>query len=165
MRNRLIIMAIPSAVRLVLHAAVHPGADRHIAMRGMGEPMTDSLRANSPARCAAPTTRQRPWPVATLVSLFLAALAQTGQGQQTGTASNGQLAGSAPAAEVVLKPGDLLRITVWRKPEYSGEFGIATDGTVLHPLYRNMRVAGVSMAELEARFREYLKGLEADPQF
>src|SRR5215218_6153155 len=43
----------------------------------------------------------------------------------------------APRTEAVsLSPGDSVRITVWRKPEFSGDFIVAPDGTISHPLYR-----------------------------
>jgi polysaccharide export outer membrane protein len=64
-----------------------------------------------------------------------------------------------------LKPGDVLRISVWRKPELSGDFVIAGDGTVSHPLYREVRVTGVPLSEVETRVREFLTKLETNPQF
>jgi len=64
-----------------------------------------------------------------------------------------------------LNPGDVLRITVWRKPELSGDFVIASDGTVSHPLYREIRVTGIPLDAVESRIREYLTKLEANPQF
>jgi polysaccharide export outer membrane protein len=54
---------------------------------------------------------------------------------------------------------------VWRKPELSGDFVVAGDGTVSHPLYRDVRVTGVPLATVEARLREFLGKLEANPQF
>src|SRR5829696_4609079 len=47
----------------------------------------------------------------------------------------------APAAQAVLTPGDSVRIEVWRKPEFSGDFVVAPDGTITHPLFRSVRVA------------------------
>jgi protein involved in polysaccharide export with SLBB domain len=64
-----------------------------------------------------------------------------------------------------LSPGDVLRITVWRKPELSGEFLIAADGSISHPLYRDVRVTGITMAAVESRLRDFLATLEAKPQF
>lgn len=66
---------------------------------------------------------------------------------------------------IALNPGDVLRITVWRKPELSGEFVVAGDGTVSHPLYRDVRVTGIPIEAVEARLREFLMKLEANPQF
>ena len=74
---------------------------------------------------------------------------------------------SPPTASVnsALNPGDVVRITVWRKPELSGDFVIAGDGTVSHPLYRTVRVTGISLSAVDARLREFLATLEANPQF
>jgi polysaccharide export outer membrane protein len=74
---------------------------------------------------------------------------------------------AAPAASAssTLNPGDLVRITVWRKPELSGDFVIASDGTVSHPLYRGVRVTGIPLAAVEARLRDFLGTLEENPQF
>jgi len=70
-----------------------------------------------------------------------------------------------PRDSSALAPGDVVRITVWRKPELSGEFVVTADGSVAHPLYREVRVAGVPLATAEQRLRTYLEKLEANPQF
>jgi len=64
-----------------------------------------------------------------------------------------------------LAPGDAVRITVWRKPELSGEFAITANGTVAHPLYREVQVAGMPLAAAERRLRAVLEKYEANPQF
>jgi polysaccharide biosynthesis/export protein len=65
----------------------------------------------------------------------------------------------------VLSPGDSVRIVVWRKPELSGDFVVAPDGTITHPLYRAVRVAGVPFARAEASVRSFLTQFEENPQF
>jgi polysaccharide biosynthesis/export protein len=70
-----------------------------------------------------------------------------------------------PPDQTVLSPGDTLRITVWRKPEFSGEFVIGADGTVIHPLFRSVRVAGVPIATAEANIRNFLLQYDQNPQF
>ena len=72
---------------------------------------------------------------------------------------------SGPVASGALNPGDVVRITVWRKPELSGDFVVAGDGSVSHPLYREVRVTGIPLAAVEARLREFLGKLETNPQF
>lgn len=72
----------------------------------------------------------------------------------------------APRAEAVtLNPGDSVRITVWRKPEFSGDFIVSPDGSISHPLYRTVRVGGVPFATAEANLRTFLARFEQDPQF
>lgn len=73
--------------------------------------------------------------------------------------------GSAAAREAVLMPGDMVRITVWRQPELSGDFAVAADGSIRHPLYQAVKVAGVGTTAAEARLREFLGRLESTPQF
>lgn len=72
----------------------------------------------------------------------------------------------APATgEGVLSPGDIIRITVWRKPEMSGEFTIAPDGSIAHPLYQEVRVSGLPLDSAVARVRAFLSRDEANPAF
>lgn len=65
----------------------------------------------------------------------------------------------------VIRPGDAVRITVWRNEELSGEFDVGEDGTIRHPLYREIRVAGLTAREAETRVGEFLQRYEASPQF
>ncbi len=72
----------------------------------------------------------------------------------------------APAASgPMLQPGDTIRIQVWRKPEFSGDFVVGADGTVTHPLYRAVRVAGVPLQTAEANIRRFLSEYDQNPQF
>ena len=64
-----------------------------------------------------------------------------------------------------LRPGDALRVTVWRQPEFSGEFVINPDSTVAHPLLQAVRVGGVSVSVARARLRDFLSGYEQNPRF
>ncbi|MEP6506731.1 MAG: polysaccharide biosynthesis/export family protein [Gemmatimonadales bacterium] len=73
---------------------------------------------------------------------------------------------AAPAAGTGgLNPGDQIRIVVWRKPEFSGDFPIAANGTIIHPLYREVHVTGVPLSVVEDRLRTYLTRYETTPQF
>jgi polysaccharide export outer membrane protein len=72
----------------------------------------------------------------------------------------------APSADqVILAPGDSVRVVVWRKPEMSGDFIVAPDGTISHPLYRAVRVGGVPFSTAEINIRNFLARFEQDPQF
>jgi protein involved in polysaccharide export with SLBB domain len=73
--------------------------------------------------------------------------------------------GNQEAAAATLAPGDLLRITVWRHPEYSGDFLVAPDGSVTHPLYREVNVAGIPLQVVEERVRTFLARYETNPAF
>ena len=62
-------------------------------------------------------------------------------------------------------PGDLIRITVWRNPELSGEFVVGQDGTISHPLYKQVSVVGIPLDSIESRIRRFLTQYEANPTF
>ncbi|HEY0970466.1 MAG TPA: polysaccharide biosynthesis/export family protein [Gemmatimonadales bacterium] len=64
----------------------------------------------------------------------------------------------------VLQPGDAVRLTVWRKPELSGEFIVSTDSSLRHPLYQSVPVAGVPLSEATERLRVFLSRYENEPQ-
>lgn len=65
-------------------------------------------------------------------------------------------AAQGTASEPVLSPGDMVRIMVWQKPEFSGEFIVAADGGIRHPLYQDAKVAGVPMTTATERIRQRL---------
>jgi polysaccharide export outer membrane protein len=75
---------------------------------------------------------------------------------------------AAPAVDadpVVLRPGDSMKLTVWRQPELSGEFTIDNDSSLAHPLYHSVKVAGVPFSTVEQRLRTFLEQYDANPQF
>lgn len=69
------------------------------------------------------------------------------------------------AQQAMLAPGDSVRIVVWRKPEFSGDFVVAPDNTITHPLFRAVRVGGVPFATAEANVQSFLARFEENPQF
>jgi polysaccharide export outer membrane protein len=71
----------------------------------------------------------------------------------------------AAVAEAGLRPGDAVRITVWRRPELSGEFIVDADGGLAHPLYRAVRLTDVSVAVAESRLKTFLATFESNPSF
>jgi polysaccharide export outer membrane protein len=71
----------------------------------------------------------------------------------------------ASSEQAVLTPGDSVRIVVWRKPEFSGDFVVAPNGTITHPLFRSVQVAGVPFATAEANLRRFLARFEYNPEF
>ena len=64
-----------------------------------------------------------------------------------------------------LAPGDQIRIVVWRKPEMSCDCVVAGNGTIVHPLYREVQVIGVPLSTVEDRLRTFLARYEQNPQF
>jgi polysaccharide export outer membrane protein len=64
-----------------------------------------------------------------------------------------------------LNPGDQIRIVVWKNPQMSGDFAIAANGTISHPLYREISVVGIPFSVVEALLRTFLTRYETTPQF
>ena len=78
--------------------------------------------------------------------------------------------GSTAAAQTirqaaVLQPGDEIRIKVWRDSEMSGDLGIAPDGSLIHPVFRAVKVTGIPLADVETRIRTFLLRYQTEPQF
>jgi polysaccharide biosynthesis/export protein len=69
--------------------------------------------------------------------------------------------GSARSAELVLRPGDMLRITVWPNNDVGGEFVVEETGFVYLPLLEAVRVGGVPLdrvrQELRGRYGEAMR--------
>ena len=81
-------------------------------------------------------------------------------------AAPGRTAAQEPggAADGGLRAGDVVEVTVWQRDELSGEFTVAPDGSLNHPLYRQIRVTGIPATQIEQRLREFLSAYEANPQ-
>jgi polysaccharide biosynthesis/export protein len=60
---------------------------------------------------------------------------------------------SAAGTDLVLRPGDLLRITVWPNSELGGEFGIDEEGYVHLPVLAAVRVAGIPLDRVREELR------------
>lgn len=70
----------------------------------------------------------------------------------------------AGTSSFTLRPGDAVRVTVWRQPELSGDFRVSNEGTLQHPLYRSVQVTGVPLPVVEQRVRELVLTYVATPQ-
>jgi len=62
-----------------------------------------------------------------------------------------------------LAPGDSIRIDVWRYAEFSGQFGIDSEGRIAHPLYRDVRATEVPLDGLDDSIRELLRAYIDEP--
>jgi protein involved in polysaccharide export with SLBB domain len=68
-------------------------------------------------------------------------------------------------AGVVLAPGDVIHIDVFRNKELSGEFPIAPDGSITHPLYHELKVAGLPLDSVHSMLRSFIARYETNPNF
>ncbi len=75
-------------------------------------------------------------------------------------------AATAPARDtsVVLQPGDMVKVTVWRNAEMSGDFQVGVNGALRHPLYQQVPIAGLPMSEVEKRLTAFLERFVENPQ-
>lgn len=76
-----------------------------------------------------------------------------------------RLPAQTPESTEGLNPGDQIRIVVWRNAELSGDFSIAPNGTITHPLYREVQVTGLPLSAVEDRLRTFLTRYTTNPQF
>jgi len=68
--------------------------------------------------------------------------------------------------DLALQPGDHVKITViGEDKDLSGEFEVAPDGTLKHPLYSQVNVAGVPLPMLKDRFGSFLRRFQKEPKF
>ncbi len=71
----------------------------------------------------------------------------------------------AAADSAFLRPGDLIRLQVFRQPEFSGEFVVSPEGTIQHPLLNSVSVVGVPRTVIRERLRQALSRFEREPNF
>jgi protein involved in polysaccharide export with SLBB domain len=89
-----------------------------------------------------------------LLSFFLSAMVPAASGQELARIQSGP----------VLQVGDVIRISVWRKPELSGEFKVSADSSIADPFYMSVRVAGVPLSVVNERVRSHVALYETEPQ-
>ena len=94
-----------------------------------------------------------------LALLLPAALPHRAPAQQT-------VAGAIAAADsAVLSPGDVIRLSVFRQTELSGDFPIGPEGTIQHPLLADVSVVNVPRSVVRERLRVALARYEREPNF
>ena len=63
-----------------------------------------------------------------------------------------------------LTSGDMLKVTVYKEPDLSGEFEVKDDGTITYPLLGSVDLKGLTTVEAEAKIAGLLKqGYVANP--
>jgi protein involved in polysaccharide export with SLBB domain len=68
------------------------------------------------------------------------------------------LAVAQQATGYVLAPGDRIAISVFGQPDLSVEFTLSDNGVLNYPLLGEIRIAGLTMSELEQRLADGLRG-------
>jgi polysaccharide export outer membrane protein len=57
-------------------------------------------------------------------------------------------AGQAQAQQPTLRPGDAIRVQIWREGELSGDFPVDVEGTVTFPLLGRMQMSSIPLESL-----------------
>jgi polysaccharide export outer membrane protein len=68
------------------------------------------------------------------------------------------LAAAQQATDYVLGPGDQVAISVFGEPDLSVEFTLSDNGMLNYPFLGEIRIAGLTMPELERRIADGLRG-------
>lgn len=84
----------------------------------------------------------------------LACIAAPAGAQQ---ASVGTPASHPPDVSAGVRPGDVIRVWVWREQDYSGEFSVDARGKVVLPLLGEVTVPGKTAEQLSDTLREAYK--------
>ncbi|CAN5223652.1 hypothetical protein BH20GEM2_BH20GEM2_15570 [soil metagenome] len=90
--------------------------------------------------------RRHVW-LAVVSAMLLLVTPLSAQVAPADTATTLASAGTADE-QVTLRPGDVVRITIWREPDLSGEFPVDPNGVVTLPLLGDQRVTGIPVAGL-----------------
>jgi polysaccharide biosynthesis/export protein len=61
--------------------------------------------------------------------------------------------------DVILQPGDIMRIKFWPEQQYSGDYEVETSGIVAVPLLGEMRVASKTLSEVRDEVRDRYRSL------
>ena len=73
---------------------------------------------------------------------------------------------SSPAPAIAVRPGDVIRLRIWREPDLSGEFAVDESGGVVFPKIGAQFVTGLAPDSLKARliaaYRVYLRNPSID---
>lgn len=74
--------------------------------------------------------------------------------------------GAPPQASYIVGPQDVLIITSYDQPELTGKFTVEIDGTFSYPLIGRVRVAGMTLRDVEGLLKKTLidQGFFIDPQ-
>lgn len=73
---------------------------------------------------------------------------------QTAGPADPTAAGRMTPETVTLRPGDVVRVTIWREDELSGEFFVDEIGRVTFPLLGEVDVSGIPVRELRRQLTE-----------
>ena len=74
-----------------------------------------------------------------------------------------QSSAPAPGTTVLLRPGDVVRLTIWREKDLSGDFPVDEAGVVVFPKLGPITVTGIAPAALRAQLVEWYQRYLRNP--
>ena len=99
-------------------------------------------------------------PLALVACCLLSVVAVPSSRAHAQTVMASAIGRSAPDSLGALRPGDMLRLKIWREPDFSGDFMIDESGQAVLPRLGKTAVSGMSTEQLKSRledqYREYL---------
>ena len=138
-----------------------------------GDPVSNTAGQKSPAPPLSPgisaqaseMTADQTMAIAPLADLSAPPLTRTTEGTGTKAATPVSDSVTLPGAnEYVIGEQDQLNITVWKEPELSGLVVVRPDGKITVPLINEVRVVGLTPAQLQTLLTEKLKPFVNIPQ-
>lgn len=72
--------------------------------------------------------------------------------------------GQTASTGATLHPGDVVRVSVWMKPELSGDFQVLADGSLADPFYQEVMVGGLPITTAVERIKSHIAIYEASPR-
>lgn len=61
--------------------------------------------------------------------------------------------------DVIVRPGDVMRVKFWPEQQYSGDYQVETSGIVAMPLLGELHVVGKSLSEVRTEVRDRYRSL------
>jgi protein involved in polysaccharide export with SLBB domain len=97
--------------------------------------------------------------------LVLASLPAPAPARAQGAHPAGSAMPRVDARPQVLAPGDMVRLTVWKQANFSGDFAVSAEGALKHPIFQDIRIVGVPLDTVRERIAAVLSKYEENPQF
>ena len=111
------------------------------------------------------------WVIFSLFLIYYGVQESFAQGQEFLRVRSGTLAsekeatpGEFPMVEYFIAPEDTMEIFIWQNPDLSKHIVVGPDGFISYPLVGRIKVAGLSVGQLEDTFREKISEYVKNPQ-
>ena len=145
-----------------------PVRARHAVLRRLGHARRKRPASATPATPRATAVQAaclNPGPIMPRLS-WLLVLALAAAQPLAAQAPNAAERGAPESPGAVLRPGDVIKLRIWREPDLSGDFPVSEAGIVVFPKIGPQRVVGASSDSLKAMlvsaYQVYLRNPSID---